>query len=144
MGVVEFVVFGIPVSLQTTSKRTKDAWKLRVASARSSILEEDVLLADGLNAVLIYFHHGTCGPDIDNIAKPILDAAAGIAFAHNSLLAQVIVRRTQLEGLEVESPTAPLAAALAQAVSEVQNFVYVRISDAPIEHGRIPRVTQKY
>jgi Holliday junction resolvase RusA-like endonuclease len=93
---------------------------------------------DELSIVLIYFHLGTTTIDLDNMAKPILDALNGLVYADDRQLSQMTVRKTQLTSpAVVRSPSAPLTAALVLAWESRSGFVYLAVRDAP-DHGAIP------
>jgi hypothetical protein len=132
---VEFVTLGVPVSLQART-RGRNAWLERVrAAARDQIAEAERLEEVDLRAAIVWFHQDADVADLDNIAKPILDGAAGIAFGNDRQIAEVIMRRTPLDrGAILLAPPALVADALGSG----QDFVYVKLSSEPIDHGRLP------
>lgn len=98
MSSLEFLVVGVPISAQTKSASNKKAWQERVsAAARERIAEESRLDVVDVRASIVWFHTSDDVADLDNIAKPILDGACGIAFGDDSQIAEVVVRRTSLE-----------------------------------------------
>lgn len=132
---VEFVTFGVPVSLQGSS-RGRNEWRERVCvAARERIAEEQRLEFVDLRATIVWFHMDEDVADIDNIAKVILDGASGIAFGDDRQIAQVLIRRTPLAGGAILRAPPPLVAA---ALELSQDFVYVHFSTDPIDHGRLP------
>jgi hypothetical protein len=139
MSTVEFVVFGVPPSVNARGTAKRE-WKENVAThARDQLAEEDKIIHVDLRGVLIYFHWGECQMDIDNIVKPTLDGATSIVFGDDEQFCEVTVRRTRLDaGVQFEAPTETLANALAKASAEDLDFVYLRISSEPVDHTRLP------
>lgn len=136
----DFAVFGTPVSLQTKKRKNLQAWQDIVAeAARNAVPEDDILLYTEFAVVLVYFHFDEMQGDIDNIAKPILDGMAGPVYHDDKPVSQLTVRRTNLDraGLAIEDPPPTLAGALERAYKEREDFVYIRIDDAP-DHSRLP------
>jgi hypothetical protein len=89
-----------------------------------------------LSATVIYFHAGPTDLDIDNIAKPILDALVGTIYVDDRLVVQVLLRKTRLSaGLRIANPSSTLAVALTGLHRD--DFVYVRLTDPP-NHMEIP------
>ncbi len=68
-------------------------------------------------------------PDIDNIAKPIVDALEGLIYDDDYIVTDVLCRRRSLDSdLEIQKPTASLLRSLAAN----REFVHVITDDAPI------------
>jgi hypothetical protein len=66
--------------------------------------------------------------DIDNFAKPILDALIGLAYEDDATITDLVIRRRSLqETMELANVTPVLA----QAIDTGDEFVYARIEDAP-------------
>lgn len=87
-----------------------------------------------MSVVIVYFYYGETAIDVDNIAKPILDALKGLVIADDRAISQVLCRKSRLgQGLAIENASARLAA----GVDTNDDFVYVAIDDAPAHH-RIP------
>lgn len=135
MSAFDFTVSGIPISAQAKSPKARASWKRSVATA-ALVQGEDAQPAatDEVSATIIYFYEGDADIDVDNIAKPILDALSGIAYIDDSQVTQVTIRKTPLTaGLLVNSPPPTLAAAL-----EIEaDFVYIRVAGPP-NHRRLP------
>lgn len=131
-------VWGTPLSAQARSHK-KAVWKDTVAgAARSAIAESDRIEHVDITVTIVCFHAESCEFDIDNVVKPILDALNGIAFGNDNQVVQVLVRRTPLDGLTLAASDEALVAAVAEAQAMMQDFVYVRISDAPVSHEEVP------
>jgi hypothetical protein len=103
-------------------------------AARERIGESQRLEYAELRAIIVWFHTDEDAADTDNIAKCILDGAAGVAFGDDRQIAEVLVRRTRLAGEVLRAPPPIVAGAL----SEHQDFVYVRVTDEHIDHGELP------
>lgn len=134
MDAFDFVVAGIPASVQAT--RSKKPWQARVRRAATARWPAGTPpLVQELTATIIYFYVGDTSLDVDNIAKPILDALKGIVYPDDHLITQLVVRKTKLiPGLAINNPSPELASALAQMRGD---FVYVRINRAP-HHSEVP------
>ncbi len=136
----EIAVFGIPVSLQGAPK-SKEKWQEAVKSAaRQIVAEEDKLDHVDLTIVILHFWFDDAEGDLDNIAKPILDAMNAIVYGDDRQVVQLTLRRTELgvSRLSLEDPSRPLAAALERASQERRDFVYIRVSDETLNHNRLP------
>jgi len=137
----ELVVFGTPISLQ--SKRRRQQWQERVShAARDAVPDEDPYFEE-VSVALVYFYFGDTDLDVDNIAKPILDAMCGIVFADGGWISELTVRKTQLDRkagshrVEIQDPTPLLAGALDRALADRLDMVYISVSSAP-DHSRLP------
>src|SRR5947209_7957301 len=93
---LEFFIEGVPVSLGG-STRSKNLWKAMVAdTARQRQRETDELgfLDNRALAVTIYyFPSAQMVGDIDNIAKPVLDALIGIAYLNDRVVERVVSQK---------------------------------------------------
>lgn len=129
----ECAVVGVPKSPASGSRR---AWQETVRSAvRRTLDDEWRPLAVPVSAVIVYFHSGYAKRiDVDNMAKPILDALTGEVLVDDGWVDQLVARRTRLHAeLEIRDASQTLA----QALEEDRDFVLIRINDAP-DHGVIP------
>lgn len=138
MAVLSVVVWGTPRSFQARGSK-KAAWQEKVrAAAWTAIGEADRIEQVDVRVVIVYFYAESCEADIDNIVKPILDAMNGIAFGNDNQVVQVLVRRTPLDGLTLTASEPTLTSAVEQAQAMGQDFIYVHISDAPVNHAEVP------
>jgi crossover junction endodeoxyribonuclease RusA len=65
--------------------------------------------------------------DIDNFAKPILDALIGLAYDDDATITDLVIRKRSLwETMELVNVTPVLA----RALDAGEEFVYVRVEDA--------------
>lgn len=75
---IEFIVSGIPASLQSRSKK-KSAWRHQVATAARTARSSSSPTADDVFFSVETYYTGDL-PDVDNIIKPIQDALVGIVY----------------------------------------------------------------
>lgn len=141
---IEFVVDGTPRSLQSSSTG-RDQWKGEVRQAARAVVGEGerIDFVDvAVRIVHFCFEWADTAGDLDNIAKPILDAMIGTVFFNDNQVVQLFLRRTALKGrglTEIVGATPTLAARLDDALASEssRDFVYVSVNDAPIDHGRL-------
>lgn len=134
---LDFNIWGIPASHQGKGPAIR-RWQERVANAaREAIPEERKVIQEDLSVVMIFFHSGEQPADLDNMAKSTLDGLSAIAFGDDGQIAQLTLRRTNLDGLSIEDAPPTLAEAVRRAVDERADFVYVRLDQAP-DHRKLP------
>lgn len=76
---------------------------------------------------LVYLHLDDA-PDLDNLAKPILDGLKGLVFADDEQVTDLILRKRKLAtGIRVGNPSASLARGFDLGVS----FLHVLVEEAP-------------
>lgn len=126
----EFLIEGVPVSVQTKSAKSREAWKERVREAARERQRETYelgFLDDRALAVSIfYFPNEPMEGDVDNVVKPIIDAMITVAYLDDRVVERVIVQKFEPDGgWEFSDPSDRLAAAL-----DVQPpVVYIRVDD---------------
>ena len=82
-----------------------------------------------LNAVILYCSDGTSDLDVDNIAKPILDALKRLIYEDDRQVRQVLIRIWEnIAFARMQGPSTALLRAL-KVIHKYHDFVYVRISD---------------
>lgn len=132
---LDFTVTGIPLSARAAS-RSRRRWQDRVAgAARHAWTRAEPLIARDVSVTIIFFYFGDTDLDVDNVAKPILDALIGIVYDDDRSVVQLMIRKTRL-AYGLDFPDA--SAALAEGLDANADFVYVRVSDPP-DHGIIPK-----
>jgi hypothetical protein len=125
---IEFVLPGPPVSYQTSDKANLKAWQGTVraaAAARWSLAP----LSGKLKFLLINFHEGDKPPlDDDNMVKPIRDALNKLVYADDRQ-----IRYSETFHIPIADPVKirGASAILLAAYSKGDEFLYVRIEDAP-------------
>lgn len=102
-----------------------------VAQAQWPSLAEPIM--HEVSATIVLFHSGI-GPDVDNIAKPILDALKSLVLADDGQISQLLVRRTRLGILSaIQSPPPEIAAMIGQG----EDFIWLTIDGPPV-HDELP------
>jgi len=132
----EFVVPGVPISVQARAG-SRQKWRTLVASKAKAAWPSGVSpVAQQVAVTIVYFFPGETTLDVDNIVKPILDSMKGIIYVDDTLVSQVIVRKTRLSSeLRLVNPP-PVVLSARGEVAE-GGFVYVRVGDAP-KHEEVP------
>lgn len=125
---LEFVVPGPPVSHQTSDRANLKAWQttIRAEAAKTWTLPP---LKGKLKFLLINFHEGDKPPlDDDNMVKPIRDALNGLVYEDDRQ-----IRYSETLQVPIDDPIKirGASAILLAAYSKGDEFLYVRIEDAP-------------
>jgi crossover junction endodeoxyribonuclease RusA len=124
---LEFTVPGIPVSGQTASRRIKEGWKRAVTERAAVAWGRAEPRTDDLALVVAMFASGGWRLDLDNMAKPILDAMTGLVWVDDRQLVDVhLVRKSFDQPVLLQGVTQVLGNALA----EPGPFVYLRVAEA--------------
>lgn len=97
--------------------------------------ENAAITGSELSVMIVYYYDGATDLDLDNIAKPVLDAMVGAVYVDDSQVSQLLLRKSPLLKLAVLNDAEP---SLLDAIDQGENFVYVRIGDAP-NHGVMPQ-----
>lgn len=128
----EFVVQGVPRSQEA---RSVGRWKERVrAAAAAAWPSGQRALSDELSVAIVYFHVGQANIDVENMAKPILDALVELVYWDDRVVSEVVSRRTPLdEAMMIEDAYEELV----EALRDAKDVVYVAVRDRP-DHGRLP------
>jgi hypothetical protein len=128
MPAVEFIVRGVPVSLSGSSKGRK-AWQKAVSDAAAAAWGHYPLDVAPLKAAILYCSDGASDLDVDNIAKPILDALNGLIYEDDRQVRQILIRIWEnMAFARMQGPSTILLRAL-KVIHKYHDFVYVRISD---------------
>lgn len=128
---LEFLVFGTPVSHQAKRAEAREEWKNRIVVASSEVLPENHFAVECPLSLKIYFFpevelHG----DLDNLAKPILDALSKHIYIDDHQIHQLQVLKFAPNMVHTfTEPTQTLLNALKSETS----VVYVLVSDKPYE-----------
>jgi len=128
---LEFLVSGVPVSLQADRTATKQEWKERVRSASSAVLPKPHFASLGRMAVTIYnFPAEPMRGDLDNIVKLILDALCRHVYVDDRQVERIVVQKFDPGNVfAFSTPRGTFARALAAA----RPVVYIRVSNDPFE-----------
>ena len=125
---LEFVVPGPPVSFQTSDRTNLKAWQATIRSEATKTWTAAPLKGK-LKFLLINFHEGEKPPlDDDNMVKPIRDSLNKVVYdddrqiRYSETIQVCIDDAMRLRGASV---------ILLTAFSKGDEFLYVRIEDAP-------------
>jgi crossover junction endodeoxyribonuclease RusA len=130
MVLVEFAVFGTPVSYQSNNRELLRRWEERVRTAAEAAWPANTLpvSTDCLLVVVYFFSRPIPMIDNDNLIKPIQDALIGLVYQDDRQVTDSVIRRTDVQGsffLQDQSEV------LLTALRGGDSFVYVRVEDAP-------------
>ncbi len=135
---LEFAVLGPPVSNQQSSpagRANLTAWRATVAGAAALKWPNPPFTGD-LKAVIINFYAGNApSVDVDNLAKPILDAMQGIVYNKDRQIVQAEIAHLKIGAPFAIAGVRPIIVAGLQAGNQ---FVYVRIED-PVSPFPLPK-----
>ncbi len=126
-----FVVEGPAVSQQARDTERRNRWKEQVNKAASQKWNADPLPTSSPIAVTItYFTKRDPGEarDVDNLAKPILDAMKGIVYCDDEQVSDLICR---IRGLETKLRKVSQLADLPKNLDESRPVVHVCVDPAP-------------
>ena len=122
----EFVVYGTAVSYSAGNPSSKARWRQTIRDAAKEVLPEGhFTLEDPVSVTIYFFPQAEMKADIDNCAKPILDAMSRFVYADDSQVDRIVVQKFEPERpLEVRGdPTEILATALAA----MEPVVYIKV-----------------
>lgn len=123
---IEFVVQGVPVSLQTRNRSSLATWKGTVATIAAQHWNADPLSED--IELRIVFYYDDSPPDVDNIVKPIQDALVGVVYEDDGQVTDV---HSSLRSLNGAYRVRGLTPSLAQGFVDNVPFVHVSVKLAP-------------
>lgn len=128
---IEFLVYGNPVSQQAKRAEARTEWKIRVIDATVEHLPENHFASElPISVSIFFFPEELSLGDLDNLAKPILDA-----FSKHIYIDDDQVHRLWLQKFEphrVYSFTKPTPT-LTSALKSERSVIYVRIAADPHE-----------
>ena len=131
----DFVIIGTPKSLQSKSAKKGGPWQTQVNSAAAPVWGASHAVNAPLAVSITYlsdrFAPGGNQPDIDNIAKPIIDALEGLVYNDDSAVSDVLCRRRSLSTSLVTFRNPPIS--LLKALSSNTEFVHVAVDNAPMK-----------
>ena len=127
---IEFLVHGTPASAQAGTASRED-WKALVRAASKFALSDfHVASANPMSVTLFYWPEKPKRLDVDNMAKPILDALNGHVYIDDRQVERLVAQRFEPGGDFIfASPSDVLRGALAAETP----VLYVRVSDNPFE-----------
>lgn len=126
---LEFTVPGPPVSHQTRDRANLGAWKATIRAEATRRWAGRPPLTGKLKCTICNFHEGDdASLDDDNMIKPIRDAMNGLVYVDDSQ-----IRYSETIHISIDAPikVRRASAVLLAAYSKGDEFLYVRIDDAP-------------
>src|SRR6266404_5075312 len=132
MATTEFIVTGIPISTQASS-RSKMRWKGDVAAAALATSSEDnALVADPVRVTIVYFYVST-ELDLDNIIKPIVDALNEVIYVDDFQVVNITAAKRDLSATLVLTDAPPaIIERLGVSADNPQDFVFVAVEPVNI------------
>jgi hypothetical protein len=125
---LEFVVEGVPVSLQAKRPRTMQAWKSRLRrEAKRHLPVGHWATERPVHITILYFPDTQMEGDLDNILKPILDALSKLIYLDDAQVERILVQK--FEPGRIATFSQP-SAMLAEAVAKSGPRLYIKI-DVP-------------
>jgi crossover junction endodeoxyribonuclease RusA len=124
---VEFMVFGIPASLQGRKRRV-GSWKAAVSAAAASAWPVGQPPTVTPVRLQVVYYHLNAPLDVDNMIKPIQDAMIGIIYDDDRQVTDVQAARRDLNGPFRVRGMSPR---LAQGFVNGGTFVHITVSEPP-------------
>jgi hypothetical protein len=128
---LEFVVLGPPVSHQTNDKKNLKAWQAKIRAEAGKVWTSAPLKGK-LKFVVYNFHEGDKPAlDDDNMVKPIRDALNKLVYNDDRQ-----IRSSETHHVPIDDPIKIRGGSLIllAAYHKGEEFLYVRIEDAPLVH----------
>jgi crossover junction endodeoxyribonuclease RusA len=126
---LEFTVDGSPVSHQTKDKASLANWKGAIRPKAAECWGNRAPLTCKVKCTIINFHEGNVASlDDDNMVKPIRDAMNKLVYVDDS---QICYSETIHVSIDAAIKLRRASAILLTAFSKGDEFLYVRIDDAP-------------
>lgn len=129
MSHLEFTIDGPPISHQTRDRANLGAWKNAVRAEAAKHWAARPPLTCKLKCTIYNFHEGEKPSlDDDNMVKPIRDALNGLVYDDDSQ-----IRYSETIHIPIDAPIKirRASAILLAAYSKGDEFLYIRIDDAP-------------
>jgi Holliday junction resolvase RusA-like endonuclease len=123
----EFLIAGTPVSQQTRRRARLRAWIDQVRRQVDGHWQGKGTEDGSIALRLTYLHRGGAG-DLDNLAKPVLDALKGLVLDDDGQVTDLILRKRSLSAvLRIENPSPLLSSRFELGMP----FLHVLVEIAP-------------
>lgn len=122
----EFVVIGTPVSQQTRRRSRLRDWRRIVTTAATARWPAGRSPWDQPVKVTVTHFYAVVPIDLDNLAKPVLDAIKGIVITDDGQVCELVLRRIAVREVLRLPPPSPLIAGALVMASE---FLHVLVVD---------------
>ncbi|NUV60084.1 RusA family crossover junction endodeoxyribonuclease [Streptomyces sp. CAI-85] len=120
----DFVIPGIPLSVNSKDAKKKQRWIEHVRSCATGKLPEDGFpLSGDVSVSVTYFHSGGTDVDIDNILKRIIDGMYPEVMDDDAQIQDVSASRREMVGASFRNPPPIILPYLVSA----DPFVYVTV-----------------
>ena len=130
----EFVVDGPPVSQQARRRERVNEWEREVRRAAESYWPIDAVPVTHPVRLEITHFYEDVELDVDNVAKPIIDALKGLIFLDDRQVTDLLCRKRDLgRSLRVTNPSSVLA----EGLSRDNDFLLVTVMEAPDQEAFI-------
>jgi crossover junction endodeoxyribonuclease RusA len=124
----EFVIEGPPVSQQTRRRARRRAWIEEIRQAVIDRWPRDEPPALGSIRVSVTYVFAGAAVDLDNLAKPVLDALKGLVYQDDGQVTDIAMRkRDGAANLRISIPSSVLLGAFSRG----QEFLHVVVDEAP-------------
>ena len=130
---LEFVVLSTPKSQQGSAIGLRQ-WRqtVRTAASQNWNASQPVVGTVAVSITFLFDRFAGSGqePDVDNVAKPIIDALKGLVYLDDHVVTDLLCRKRYLNGnLQIRN----ISPILRQTLSQSVEFVHVVVNDAPIQ-----------
>ena len=124
----EFTLEGPPVSQQARRGERIRQWTQDVRNAAEYYWDGSPPVVGAIMVSIVYIFDSV-QLDVDNIPKPILDGLKGLVYADDGQITDLICRKRDKNDDFQISGQSPV---FIEFLSQRTEFLYIRISDAPI------------
>ncbi len=124
----DFIINRPPVSQQARRRKLIREWRdaVRIVAEQHWPIGEPA--ADGFLMVTILHFFEDIELDVDNIPKPMLDSMKGLVYQDDRQITDLVCRKRELGRVLLPEGTSGF---LPDALNRRQEFVYIRIEEAP-------------
>jgi Holliday junction resolvase RusA-like endonuclease len=124
----EIVFHGPPVSQQTRRRARRRAWINQLREAVSDRWPADEPPALGPISVTITHVYAEVAVDLDNLAKPVLDALKGLVYLDDGQVTDIAMRKRDMaRDLRILAPSPVVLDAFGRG----GEFLHIRVEEAP-------------
>ena len=120
----ELIVFGSPISLQTNNRALLQSWKAKVRQTAIAHLPFNTIPTRDRIQVEIIYYYKSMPLDIDNIAKPILDAFNLLVYIDDRQITDLIIRKRFLNS---SADTRGISPIIVSALTQDRPFIFIKI-----------------
>ena len=125
----ELIIGGPPVSQQTRNRQRLRDWKSHVHDVARQRWGAGQPFVGEVSVSITYFFEGA-SIDVDNMAKPILDAMKDLVFSDDSYVYDLLCRKRDLNGdVRIQDPSSVLLGAL----SDAEQFLQINVTESQIQ-----------